>query len=180
MSSSEKKGLLETLGKDIEIIKKRLHEITQEKESFKRRCTELEKKNRELSFRNVELQKRLDNFVKESESQTSDDYQKLNLITQEVKDILGMMNSDEDGLGGNEKEVGSNVTEASVSKEVLVADENFPNDEEGQESDSCTDECVIVPIDPKKSTDSKHNHRSPPLILLDKIRTFIANIATNT
>ncbi|CAB5205368.1 uncharacterized protein OCT59_002359 [Rhizophagus irregularis] len=68
------------------------------------------------------------------------------------------MNSDEDGLGGNEKEVGSNVTEASVSKEVLVADENVPNDEEGQESDSYTDECVIVPIDPKKSTDGKHNH----------------------
>ncbi|EXX78742.1 uncharacterized protein OCT59_002360 [Rhizophagus irregularis] len=67
ISSSEKKGLLETLGKDIEIIKKRLCVITQEKESFKRRCTELEKKNRELSYRNVELQKRLDNFVKESE-----------------------------------------------------------------------------------------------------------------
>ncbi|CAB4492067.1 unnamed protein product [Rhizophagus irregularis] len=111
ISSSEKKGLLETLGKDIEIIKKRLCVITQEKESFK-----------------------------------------------QVKDILGLMNSDEDGLGGNEKEVGSNVTEASVSKEVLVADENVPNDEEGQESDSYTDECVIVPIDPKKSTDGKHNH----------------------
>lgn len=31
MSSSEKKGLLETLGKDIDIIKKRLQSITQEK-----------------------------------------------------------------------------------------------------------------------------------------------------
>ncbi|CAB4389308.1 unnamed protein product [Rhizophagus irregularis] len=159
MSSSEKKekkGLLETLGKDIEIIKKRLQSITQEKESFKRRCTELEKKNRELSCKNVELQRQLDSSVKENESQNSDDYQKLNLLTREVKDILGMMNAGDDDLGGNEREGGSNATGTSVSKEIVVEDENFPNDE-GQDSDY-TDECVVVPIDQKKSTDSKHNH----------------------
>lgn len=39
-----------------------------------------------------------------------------------MKDIL---NSDEDGRSGNEREVGSNATGLAFSKEILMADKNF-------------------------------------------------------